>query len=125
MSEICTVVTTCGSEETALTIAAALVDQAYAACVNILPPMTSVYFWEGKREEAGEVAALIKTRRSLADKAVAAAWENHPYSVPCFVVLPGCWRKALVVKSWLPTLKSRCTATLLATWRCFQRLLSS
>ena len=37
MTDACTIMTTCGSEETALTIAAALVDQAYAACVNIVP----------------------------------------------------------------------------------------
>jgi periplasmic divalent cation tolerance protein len=87
-NEFCFIYSTFPNKDAALEAARLLIDRKLAACVNILPPMTSVYFWEGKREEAGEVAALIKTRRSLADKAIAAAWENHPYSVPCFVVLP-------------------------------------
>jgi len=37
MNNAVTILTTCGSEETALTIAAAVVDQGFAACVNILP----------------------------------------------------------------------------------------
>ena len=50
--------------------------------------MISIYEWQGKLETGPEVAAFIKTRRALVDKAIAAARALHPYSVPCFLVLP-------------------------------------
>ena len=87
-NEFCFVYSTYPNKETALAAARLLVEMKLAACVNIYPPMTSVYTWESKREETTELAAFIKTRRTLADKAIAAAWEIHPYEVPCFVVLP-------------------------------------
>jgi periplasmic divalent cation tolerance protein len=86
--EFCFVYSTFPNKEAAIKSARLLIEQKLAACVNIYPPMTSVYSWEGKREEASEVAAFIKTRRSLVDAAVKAAWAIHDYSVPCFVVLP-------------------------------------
>lgn len=69
-------------------VAEALVTAKLAACVNITAPMTSVYRWEGRLETTPEVAAFIKTRRALAAAAMAAARPLHPYTVPCFLVLP-------------------------------------
>jgi len=66
----------------------ALVDARLAACVNLYPAVTSIYEWEGKVEVASEVAAFIKTRRDLAQAATAAARPLHPYTVPCFLILP-------------------------------------
>lgn len=66
----------------------ALVNARLAACVNIYPAVTSIYEWEGKLEIAGEVTAYIKTRRDLAEAAMAAARPLHPYTVPCFLILP-------------------------------------
>ncbi len=65
-----------------------LVDLGLAACVNILPGMTSIYVWEGKRQRESEVVMLIKTRVGLADTAIAEARKHHPYDNPAFVVLP-------------------------------------
>jgi len=65
-----------------------LVESKLAACVNIFPPMTSIYEWDGKTEVASEHAVFIKTRRSLADQTIAAARPLHPYTVPCFLILP-------------------------------------
>ena len=50
--------------------------------------MISIYEWQGKMESGPEVAAFIKTRRALVDKAIETARPLHPYSVPCFLVLP-------------------------------------
>ena len=86
--EFCFIYSTFPNRDAALACAHLLVDKKLAACVNIYPFMTSVYSWEGKREQADEVGALIKTRRSLVDEAVRAARAIHEYSVPCFVVLP-------------------------------------
>jgi periplasmic divalent cation tolerance protein len=69
-------------------IGGALVDRGLAACVNILPGMTSIYIWEGKRQHDSEAAMIIKTRAALADTAIAEARKLHPYTNPAFVVLP-------------------------------------
>jgi periplasmic divalent cation tolerance protein len=69
-------------------IGGVLVDRGLAACVNILPGMTSIYIWEGKRQRDTETAMIIKTRAGLADRAIAEARKLHPYSNPAFVVLP-------------------------------------
>jgi len=87
-SEFVFVYSTFPDRESALRVANALVQQRLAACVNIHGPMTSVYEWEGKLEEGPEFAAFIKTRRANADAVASTARPLHPYSVPCFLVLP-------------------------------------
>ncbi len=69
-------------------IGGTLVDQGLAACVNILPGMTAIYVWEGKRQRDSEAAMIIKTRAELAERAIAQARAAHPYANPAFVVLP-------------------------------------
>jgi len=73
---------------TAERVARALVSARLAACINIYPSMTSVYEWQGKIETGPEVAVFIKTRRALAEEVIATARPLHPYTVPCFLVLP-------------------------------------
>ena len=65
-----------------------LVDQGLAACVNILPGMTSIYIWEGQRQRDSEAVMVIKTRQGLADTVIAEARRHHPYANPAFLVLP-------------------------------------
>jgi periplasmic divalent cation tolerance protein len=79
---------TCPSAAEAERIGATLVDRGLAACINILPGMTSIYVWEGARQRDSEAAMIIKTRASLADTAIAEARKLHPYTNPAFVVLP-------------------------------------
>lgn len=74
--------------DSARRVAEELVREKLAACVNIPGPMTSVYEWQGKLETGPEFAAFIKTRRALADEVIAAARKLHPYTVPCFLILP-------------------------------------
>jgi len=69
-------------------VAEALVSAGLAACVNVHGPMISVYEWQGKLESGPEFAAFIKTRRALVDAVIETARPLHPYSVPCFLVLP-------------------------------------
>ncbi|HTT84805.1 MAG TPA: divalent-cation tolerance protein CutA [Rhizomicrobium sp.] len=69
-------------------IARVLLDAGLAACVNIFPPMVSLYEWQGKLETSRETAAIIKTRRALANQLIETARPLHPYTVPCFLVLP-------------------------------------
>lgn len=88
MSEFVFVYSTFPDEASARRVAEALVRQKLAACVNIYPPMTSIYEWQGKLETGAEVAAFIKTRTSLIDDVIKTARPLHPYTVPCFLTLP-------------------------------------
>ena len=87
-NEFCFLYSTYPSTEAAMAAARFAVESKLAACVNVYPPMKSVYMWEGSRTEESEVAAFFKTRRSLVERAIAELWSVHKYSVPCFVVLP-------------------------------------
>jgi periplasmic divalent cation tolerance protein len=66
----------------------ALVEQRLCACVNILPGMVSLYWWQGKIDRSEEVVMIIKTRASLAEPVRAAVKQMHSYSTPAVVVLP-------------------------------------
>ena len=88
MTAIVTVYATFPSDEEARRIARTLVEERLAACANILGPCHSVYRWQGKIEEAGEVAALFKTRGELADELIERLAELHSYDVPAAMVWP-------------------------------------
>jgi periplasmic divalent cation tolerance protein len=75
-------------EERARELARTLVDERLAACVNVLPGVTSIYTWEGRREEAMESLLLIKTRPERYADLERRVRELHPYSVPEVLALP-------------------------------------
>jgi periplasmic divalent cation tolerance protein len=54
---------TCGSEEEALKISNALVNERLAACVNLISPIRSIYRWEGKIWDEKEWLLIIKTQK--------------------------------------------------------------
>jgi periplasmic divalent cation tolerance protein len=66
----------------------ALVGRRLAACVNILPGMVSLYWWQGKIDRGDEVVMIIKTRASLVEPVRAAVRQMHSYSTPAILVLP-------------------------------------
>jgi periplasmic divalent cation tolerance protein len=66
----------------------ALVAARLAACVNMFPGMISIFEWKGEREEASEVAMIIKTRAALTDQVLAETKRLHPYELPALLVLP-------------------------------------
>ncbi len=75
-------------EATARALAAHLIGQRLAACVNILSPCTSVYRWEDRIEESKEIPLLIKTSRAryaALEEAIRAA---HPYELPEIIAVP-------------------------------------
>jgi periplasmic divalent cation tolerance protein len=81
------VLTTVPEELDARTLAMTLVEERLAACVNILPTMTSIYRWEGKVEEGSEQQLVIKTSPERVDRLRERLGELHPYDVPEFLVL--------------------------------------
>jgi periplasmic divalent cation tolerance protein len=76
------ILTTCPDSETAERIAQALVTEGLCACVNILPPMRSVYRWKGAVETASEQLLLIKTRADAQAAIEARVRDLHPYELP-------------------------------------------
>jgi periplasmic divalent cation tolerance protein len=73
---------TCPDAATAARIAAALVEERLAACVNVLPGVESVYRWEGRVERASEVLLLVKSTRDRLQALTARVVELHPYELP-------------------------------------------
>lgn len=73
---------TCPDRKTAAKVASALVDERLAACVNIVPGITSVYRWEGRIHRDRETLLIIKSRRTLSAALTKRVKELHPYSVP-------------------------------------------
>jgi periplasmic divalent cation tolerance protein len=70
-------------------IAAALLEKKLAACVNILPGMTSVYTWKGAVQKDQELMLVVKTRLALFhERLVPAVKALHPYEVPEIIALP-------------------------------------
>ena len=74
-------------ENEARRIGRTLVEEKLAACVNI-HPIQSIYRWEGKIQEEGEIALLVKTTAELVDQVISRVKELHSYEVPCIVSLP-------------------------------------
>jgi periplasmic divalent cation tolerance protein len=87
MSEPLVVLTTVESVEDGERLANLLVEARVAACVQVLPPMKSVYRWEGKIEQSGEVLLLIKTTDSNYNELEESIRRNHPYQTPEIIAL--------------------------------------
>jgi periplasmic divalent cation tolerance protein len=87
-SDFCIVLASCPDDETAKTLAEGLIGHGLAACVNILPGMTSVYRWEGRLERTRESLLLMKTRVDCFDALQAYLVAKHPYDVPEIVAVP-------------------------------------
>ena len=82
MSGRLVVVSTVARAEDAERIARALVERGLAACVNVVPAVTSIYRWKGKVEREEERLLLIKTRAERFDALKRALVSLHPYEVP-------------------------------------------
>ena len=88
MSDVQIVLSTIDTAENARRIANILVDERLAACVSILPPVTSIYRWEGELHEAPELQLIIKTATDRVEALVGRLQELHPYEVPEILALP-------------------------------------
>lgn len=76
------VLTTIDDIEKARKLARFIVDQRLGACVQIIGPIQSIYFWREKVEDAKEWILFIKTRKSLYEKLEELIIKLHPYTVP-------------------------------------------
>ncbi len=79
---------TAGSVPEARRLAQALLEARLAACVNILGPIQSLYWWKGAVCSGREVALLAKTTAGKLDALIRKVRAVHSYDVPCVVALP-------------------------------------
>jgi periplasmic divalent cation tolerance protein len=82
------VLVTAPSEASALELGRRLVEERLAACVNVVPCITSIFVWDGKREEASEALLVIKARAERYPALQHRVLELHTYSVPEVLALP-------------------------------------
>jgi periplasmic divalent cation tolerance protein len=79
---------TAPSPEEARSLARSLLEERLVACVNLVPSVQSLYWWEGSLEEAWEVLLVLKTRTDRVPDLVDRVKELHSYSVPEVVSWP-------------------------------------
>ncbi|HEV2988154.1 MAG TPA: divalent-cation tolerance protein CutA [Candidatus Angelobacter sp.] len=82
MNQACIILTTAGSREEARKIAHFLVEQQFAACVNVVPHIESVYRWKGKVERAEEWLLVIKTTDTNFSQVQDEIKKLHSYDLP-------------------------------------------
>lgn len=87
-SEVVVVLCTFPDFEKARQIGAVLIERQVAACINIMPGVTSIYRWKGEIEEESEVLGVIKTTAEAYPALEAAILELHPYDTPEVLALP-------------------------------------
>jgi len=78
---------TCKDLREAKKIARTLVREKLAACVNVVPGVSSIYAWKGKIEEGREVLLVLKSRASLSKRLAARVKQLHSYEVPEVVTI--------------------------------------
>ncbi len=80
-------ITTADDEEAQL-ISGVLLEQRKAACVNIVPRVNSLFWWQGNIEQVEESLLVVKTRAKLLDEIVKLVKEIHSSDVPEIIALP-------------------------------------
>ena len=73
--------------DTAHRIARALVEERLAACVNVVPGVTSIYRWEGTVHADAEQLLVVKTTRARLKALAERLAVLHPYALPELVAL--------------------------------------
>ena len=81
------VLTTIAADADGAALARTLVEERLAACVNVLPAMTSVYRWKGQVEQDREQQLVIKTTMDRLPALEARVRELHAYELPEFLVI--------------------------------------
>ena len=82
------IVTTTSNKDEAQQIASVLIDERLIACAQVTGPLVSMYRWQGKVEMGEEWLCMLKTRKELFDRIVAAIREVHSYECPEIIATP-------------------------------------
>jgi periplasmic divalent cation tolerance protein len=81
-------ITTTPSKNEAEKIAKTLLEERLIACANIIGPVQSLFWWQGKIDEAQEHLVLMKTRKDLFSKLSEKVKALHSYQVPEIIAMP-------------------------------------
>jgi periplasmic divalent cation tolerance protein len=81
------VLTTASSAEEAHKIARHLVEHRLAACVNVVPQISSIYRWQGEVEESREWLLVVKTTAANFGEVRQAIVDMHSYELPVCICL--------------------------------------
>ena len=82
------IITTCSSTEEANRISATLIENKLAACVQVVGPVTSHFYWDGGLQQETEWQCQIKTTPTALDSVKATIASLHSYDVPEIIALP-------------------------------------
>ena len=87
LADIVLFITTADAEE-AQRIADVLVKERKAACVNIVPRVSSLFWWQDEVESAQESLLIVKSRASVLNQIVDLVKQHHRYDIPEIIALP-------------------------------------
>ena len=87
-SDYCMFYITAPEQKEAEKIASSLVENRLAACVSLVPEITSFFRWQGKIDTAKEWLLIGKSKPGLTDKIIEFVKEIHSYDVPEIIFLP-------------------------------------
>jgi periplasmic divalent cation tolerance protein len=82
------VITAIDAEDGAQRLAQSAVEARLAACVQVIGPIRSTYWWQGAIESTQEWLCLMKTPEGQFDALAAHIKANHPYEVPEITATP-------------------------------------
>jgi len=88
MTDAVIIFCTCGTQDEAFAIGNALVEARLAACVNILPPVRSIYRWQGKVETAPEILLVIKATQGRFAAVRDRITQLHSNDTPEIIAVP-------------------------------------
>jgi len=88
MSSYIVVFMTVSDEKEATKIVRSLLKERLIACANIVGPVSSLFWWEGKIDKASEFLVIMKSRKNLFKKLSERVKELHSYEVPEVIALP-------------------------------------
>ena len=87
-SEYIVIFITCNDAEEAQNIAELLLEQRLAACVNIVPEISSSFWWEGKIDTAQESLLIVKTKAKILPEIILSVKTVHTNTIPEIIALP-------------------------------------
>ncbi|NIR87908.1 divalent-cation tolerance protein CutA [Candidatus Bathyarchaeota archaeon] len=88
MSSYVVVFMTTSDKKEASKIVRCLLDERLIACANIVGPVSSLFWWEGKIDEASEFLVIMKSKKRLFKRLSERVKETHSYEVPEIIELP-------------------------------------
>ncbi|MGH7883779.1 MAG: divalent-cation tolerance protein CutA [Candidatus Dormibacteraceae bacterium] len=88
MTEYLQLTTTVDSPERASLLSRGMVEKRLVACAQVMGPIQSTYWWQGKIEETEEWMILAKTRANRVDELLEFLRTEHPYETFEAIVMP-------------------------------------